>query len=202
MPERGPAQLLLLFFPPRPRLGWRLGLAAASIALLGLLPGEESVYHHAKAGIAQSLRQAAWKRAVANEPEARSWPWSATARASYSKVPRLGLSAAVLHEKTGKRGGPEPSSAERGLVILGGHDPHLDVDLAVGDRLTVTRADGTREDYRVIGPELFEDRDGANEETDGADPHLPSFGTSLGRALRLKLEAEHIDMPKSSEHKL
>src|SRR5690349_7845927 len=83
MPERGPVQLLLLFFRPRAGLGWRIGVAVGVIALLGLLPSEESVYHQAKDGIAQSLRQAAWKRALAGEPEGKSWPWSEATPAVY-----------------------------------------------------------------------------------------------------------------------
>ena len=198
MPERGPAQLLLLFFHPRAKLGWRIGLAAASIALLGLLPGEESIYHQAKAGIAQSLRQAAWKHAVANEPKAHAWPWS-EAPGAYSKVPRLGLSAALLHESGGKRGGPTRDSTEHSSVILDGRDPHLNVGVAVGDQITVTKADGTRQAYRVTGWELFEDQVGG---ADGADPHFPRSEPSLGGSLRLMIEAVHANMLESQERKL
>ena len=60
MPERGPVQFLLHFLRLRPAPGWKIGLAVALVATLALLPGEESLYHKAKAGLAQSLRQAAW----------------------------------------------------------------------------------------------------------------------------------------------
>lgn len=196
MPERGPAQLLLLFFRQRTRLWRRMGLAAAGIALLGLLPGEESVYQTAKTEIAQSLRQAAWKHALAREPEAKAWPWSDAAPVAYSRVPRLGLSAAVLYDRSGAQGGLKPASSDRSSAILD-HDPHLNVDLAVGDQITVTRADGTRRAYRVTGWELFAAQRG-NETADNADPHYPRSGAPLG-ALRLSIEAEHADM---IEHKL
>jgi hypothetical protein len=207
MPERGPAQLLLLFFRPRARLGWKIGLAAASVALLGLLPGEESVYHQAKVGIAQSLRQAAWKRALANEPEARSWPWSEASPATYSKVPRLGLSAAVLHEKADKPIGPKPSETEQSSVILDGRDPHLNVGVAVGDRITVTKSDGTSQAYRVTGYELFDaqSRGEGDAIADGADPHYPRSESPLASVLRLIIEAVHVDTLEratSQEHKL
>ncbi len=197
MPERGPAQLLLLFFRPRARLGWRIGLAVACIGLLGLLPGEESVYNKAKAGITQSLRQAAWTHAVGGEREARSWPWSETEPVAYARVPRLGLSAAVLHEKNGESSDLMPSGSERSSVILDGRDPHLNV--AVGDRITVTRADGTRQAYRVTGWELFAEQPA--DETDNADPHYQRVETPLGGSLRLMIEAEHADR-LGHEHKL
>jgi hypothetical protein len=207
MPERGPAQFLLLFFPPRARLGWRIGLAAAAIALLGLLPGEESVYHQAKAGIAQSLRQAAWTQVLAREPEARSWPWSEASPVAYSKVPRLGLSAAVLHEKADSRAEPKPH-AKQSSAMLDRRDPHLDVGVAVGDQITVTKADGSTQSYRVTGYELFGAQDrGADDLTgDAADPHYPHSESPLAGVLRLIIEAVHVDalarQATSHEHKL
>ena len=53
MPERGPVQLLLHFLRVRPTPGWKIGLAVALVSTLALLPGEESLYHKAKAGLAQ-----------------------------------------------------------------------------------------------------------------------------------------------------
>ena len=44
MPERGPVQLLLHFLHLRQAPGWKIGLAVALVATLGLLPGEESLY--------------------------------------------------------------------------------------------------------------------------------------------------------------
>ena len=95
MPERGPVQLLLHFLRVRPAPGWKIGLAVALVSTLALLPGEESLYHKAKAGLAQSLRQAAWNHALAGEPEPKPWPWDHSTPAVNSVVPRLGLSAAV-----------------------------------------------------------------------------------------------------------
>jgi hypothetical protein len=205
MPERGPAQLLLLLFSrPRAKLGWRIGLAAASIAMLGLLPGEESLYHQAKLEIAQSLRQAAWKHALANEPATQSWPWS-DSLATYSKVPRLGLSAAVLHERTGEFLGPKPNAGEQSSVFLDGRDPHLNVGVAIGDRITVTKSDGTSQTYRVTGYELF-DGQGRSGGDDAADPHYPRSESPFASVLHLIIEAVHVDalerQATSHEHKL
>jgi hypothetical protein len=196
MPERGPAQLLLLFFRPRARLGWRIGLAAACIGLLGLLPGEESVYDKAKDGITQSLRQAAWTHARRSDPATRSWPWSESEPVAYSKVHRLGLSAAVLHDKDARNSDAD----ERSAVVLGARDPHLDLNVAVGDRITVTRADGTRQAYRVTGWEVFAEQPAG--EADNADPHYQRVETPLGGSLRLMIEAEHADGLGRPEHKL
>jgi len=95
MPERGPVQLLLHFLHWRHAPGWKFGLAVALIAMLGLLPGEESLYQKAKTGLAQSLREATWKHALAGEPESKPWPWDQASPAVFAAVPRLGLSAAV-----------------------------------------------------------------------------------------------------------
>jgi hypothetical protein len=92
MPKRGSVQLLLLFFRALPRARG-VGVALACVALLGLLHGEGPGL---KADLAQSLRQSAWKHALAGEPAQAPWPWDDFAPAANPLVPRLGLSAAVL----------------------------------------------------------------------------------------------------------
>ena len=109
MPERGPVQFLLHFLRLRPAPGWKIGLAVALVATLALLPGEESLYHKAKAGLAQSLRQAAWNHALAGEPEPKPWPWDHSTPAVNSVVPRLGLSAAVQCDENAKIPSRSPS---------------------------------------------------------------------------------------------
>ncbi len=136
---------------------------------------------------------------MANEPKAHSWPWSEEAPPAYSKVPQLGLSAAFLHESSDERGRPQPDSPAQSSVILDGRDPHLNVDVAIGDQITVTKADGTRQAYRVTGWELFEDQDTA---ADGADPHFPRPEVPLGGSLRLMIEAVHANMLENQERKL
>jgi hypothetical protein len=205
MPERGPVQLLLLLFSrPRAKFGRRIGLAAASIAMLGLLPGEESVYHQAKLEITQSLRQAAWKHALANEPAKRSWPWS-NSLTTYSKVPRLGLSAAVLHERADEPLRSKLNAGKQSSVFLDGRDPHLNVGVAIGDRITVTKSDGTSQAYRVTGYELLDGQSRSGSD-DAADPHFPRSESPFAGVLRLIIEAVHIDalehQATSHEHKL
>jgi hypothetical protein len=123
MPERGPVQLLLHFLRSRQAPGWKIGLAVALMAVLGLLPGEESLYDKAKSGLAQSLRQAAWKHALAGEPEAKPWPWDHATPAVDTVVPRLGLSAAVHC-----RAKVEASEPSRRTFDTQARDPHLAPD--------------------------------------------------------------------------
>src|SRR5262245_2677359 len=124
MPERGPVQLLLHFLRLRQAPDWKIGLAVALVAALCLLPGEESLYHKAKTGLAQSLRQAAWTHALAGEPEAKPWPWDHSAPAVNSVVPRLGLSAAIQCDSDAKvpQRMPQPSRKSAGVDA---RDPHL-----------------------------------------------------------------------------
>ncbi len=169
MPERGPAQLLLLSFSTLKRSGWRVGLAASLVALLGLLPREEGVYHHAKADFAQSLRQAAWNHAIAGEQTRPAWPWDEAAPVAYSKVPRLGLSATIQHDAAASAGEANTNELRRKLAADDWRDPHLG-DVAIGDLPEtdegLTEADQVKqalgmpgESLPVIGP---------------SDPHLSS----------------------------
>ena len=116
MQDRGPAQFLLHFLRRRPACGWKIALASALVATLAMLPGEESLYHKAKAELAQSLRQAAWKHALAGEPAAKPWPWDHSTPAVSTVVPRLGLSAAVHCEASveAQDKAPQPSLKSAG----------------------------------------------------------------------------------------
>lgn len=148
MPERGPAQLLLHFLRARPARGWKIGLAVALTAALAMLPGEESLYHKAKAGLAQSLRQAAWEHALADEPEAKPWPWDHSTPAVSTVVPRLGLSAAIHCDASVKA--PEQTlQPSPKLAGIDAHDPHLasgDTDIAEDtDAVSVTDAEAFAE---------------------------------------------------------
>lgn len=150
MPERGPVQLLLHFLRLRQAPGWKIGLAVALVAALGLLPGEGSLYHKAKTGLAQSLRQAAWKHALAGEPQPKPWPWDHASPAVNSVVPRLGLSAA-MHCNQDAKTSQQISEPARKPVDIEARDPHLASDGA-----------GIGEDadaVRVAGEEVFAEQD-------------------------------------------
>lgn len=198
MPERGPVQHLLPFFQPRATPGWKVGLAVAFIVLLGLVPGEENVFKEAKAGLAQSLRQAAWKHALAGEPQQPTWPWDDAAPSTASSiVPRLGLSAAVLYDAGGQR--QEHTSFSRAWrAALDRQDPHLAGDVAIGDGLPVTAANSITPAYQVSGQETVEAQSPATDAlpAGASDPHLlacPRHGSSFAGALRFLIEGAHID---------
>lgn len=209
MPERGSVQVLLLFFRSCVRAGWRFGVAVAFIALLGLMPGEEGIYHKAKIGFAQSLRQAAWKQALAGESEQTAWPWDETARDANPTVPRLGLSAALYSDLGGQRPGQQPlSGVRRSSAAADARDPHLaHGDVAIGDRITVTTADGDTQVYTVTGAQPV-DAEGPWKSTGAAAPpdSCAPLNTSLAGALRLIIEAIRVDAPStpaaSEEQKL
>lgn len=197
MPKRGSAQLLLHFLGWRQASRWRIGLAVALIALLGQLPGEGSLYHKAKTGLAQSLRQAAWKHALAGEPESKPWPWDHASPAVYSVVPRLGLSAAVRYD-VGSERSELVSGASRASIAQDGRDPHLALgDVAIGDRVTVTTADGSTRPYRVTGRQVFDPQVRKTQTLEpGADSCAPLDSSPSG-VLHLIIEAIQGDLPQS-----
>jgi hypothetical protein len=191
MPKRGSVQFLLL----SSRMGWRFGLAVAVIALLGLIPGEGGIYHQAKTELAQSLREAAWKRAIAGGQE-EAWPWDGVATNS-TKVPRLGLSAAVYHDFGNQSSAGKAGSGSRRSASDEARDPHLARgDVAIGDRITVITADGSTQLYTVTGREAGAierqaKSGGAAAPKDGCS----SAKSSLAGALRLIIQAIRVDAP-------
>jgi hypothetical protein len=189
MPKRGSAQLLLFF---RARARW-LGTILSGLALLCLLHGEG---HGLKSGIAQSLRQSAWRHALAGEPVPQPWPWDGATPAAKSPVPRLGLSAVVLTESEWH---PPSSSREQPLkagprAAGDASDPNLAFgDVALGDP-SVTPAKGLRSLERVTGPAPIKPCPEAAAPE--ADPHLLTctpLDPSAASALRLIIDAAHSD---------
>ena len=155
MLRRGSAQLLLLFFRSRARLGRKIAAIAGVLVAAGLLQAGVT-----RTGLAQLLHQSAWQHALAGLPEQAPWPWAETSPGTTVAVPRLGLSASVVKEESPGRdegvaiGSPHPASGE---------DPHLPrtklSEVSVGDRITVTAADGSSRVYKVTGRRVV-------------DPHL------------------------------
>jgi hypothetical protein len=196
MSRRGSAQLLLL--PFRSRRGLKLtagaiacAAVAASLLLAGAVPTPSE--------LAQALRESAWNRARASLPQPAAWPWAETHSATTAKVQRLGLSASVVkQDRDSASGKPRTVSAEDSTTLS---------EVAVGDRITLTTANGTSRVYRVTGRKVV-------------DPHLAESDTeALGgdatlvtcrpldpaRSLQLDIEATTVDpdvpAPRE-EHKL
>ena len=188
MTKRGSSQFLLLFLRPRLRLGWRIGGAFALIAIGSLA-----------AKFAPALHESAWKHALAGEPS-QAWPWENAQAINQTTVPRLGLSAAfnetIPQVEIAPTAPKQNKDSQSSRLELG--------DVAVGDRITVTTADGSSRDYRVTGRKVV------------GDPHLaegdsvaPSGGKvspaacwpldAMAGSLRLIIQATGLDQPETPQ---
>jgi sortase A len=163
MPKRGSVQLLLLSFRARARLWWKIGASLALAVLIGLTQMGDRLPLLERTGIAQLLRQSAWQQALLGHMEQAAWPWEDTTFVPSAKVPRLGVSAAVI---VGAGEGGEAWLGALPGAELGKSDKDLR-DVAVGDRFTLTAADGSSHVYRVTGRRVI-------------DPHLEESDPGLG----------------------
>jgi hypothetical protein len=151
-----------------------------------------------RTGLAQLLRQSAWQQALAGLPE-QAWPWAETPAVSDTKVPRLGLSAAIVTEDDDDSI-LEPSQPAAGEER---REPRTKLsEVGVGDSITVTTADGASRVYkitgrRVVDPHLAE-----------SDSELPGDATLvtclpldplLASSLRLVIQATKVDPPAPPE---
>jgi hypothetical protein len=197
MSRRGSAQLLLLFFRSRKTLGWTLGILAAILLAAGLdfpLPTQ--------AGLAQTLRQSAWQHALAGLPEQAPWPWAETSSPIASSVPQLGLSASAL-----KAAGPDGHVQLETIEPAPAQDPHLPPaqlsDVSVGDRITLTTADGSSSVYQVTGRKVVDPHLAATGPVASGDDPAPGtcmpLDPLLASSLRLVIEATKLSTPAAAE---
>jgi hypothetical protein len=199
MPLRGSAQLLLLFFRSRAGLGWLLGAIGGVLIAAALLLAGGAFSIVTRTGLAQLIRQSAWQHALAGMPE-QAWPWADTAPAPEANVPRLGLSAAI--------GKGDSSDNGEGTVIepieraTGRPKPELRTKLGevgVGDRITVTAADGTSHVYRVTGAKVVDpylwESDSAKYDVDPTLVTCLPLDPLLASSLRLIIQATNVDPP-------
>jgi hypothetical protein len=170
-------------------------IAAAAIAAGLLLAGTVPT----PSELAQALRESAWNRARASLPQPAAWPWAETQSAATAKVPRLGLSATVVkHDQGPASGKPQPDAGKDSTTLS---------EVAIGDRITLTTANGTSRVYRVTGrkvvdPHLAESEAGAL----GGDATLVTCRPlDPARPLQLDIEATTVDPDAPAprqEHKL
>jgi len=205
MPKRGSVQLLLLSFRSRASLG--LGaLAAVFIVAPGwFFHSQDDFPVLTKTGLAQVIREAAWEHALAGSPD-EPWPWENASQSTTAKVSQLGLSAAVF--------GGARSSKDEGLSLESPrpgkrHTAHASrpklSGVEVGDRITVTTADGSSRSYKVTGSRVVDPHLAESEPKPGdADMALVTCSTLdplLTNSLRLIIEAIKTDS-QSAEQKL
>lgn len=193
MSRRGSAQLLLLFFRSRARLGWTLGAIVSVLVVAGLLQAGGDFPILTRMGVAQMIRQSAWHHALAGMPEQATWPWADAPTATDGKVPSLGLSAAVGKETETVIEPSQPAGDDR-------KEPRTKLsEVGVGDRITVTTADGSSRVYRVTGrrvvdPHLADTDSGPLD----ADPTLVTclpLDPLLASSLRLVIQATTVESP-------
>ena len=197
MPKRGSVQLLLLSFRSRASLG--LGaLAAVFIVAPGwFFHSQDDFPVLTKTGLAQVIREAAWEHALAGSPD-EPWPWENASQSTTAKVSQLGLSAAVF--------GGARSSKDEGLSLESPrpgkrHTAHASrpklSGVEVGDRITVTTADGSSRSYKVTGSRVVDPHLAESEPKPGdADMALVTCSTLdplLANSLRLIIEAIKTD---------
>ena len=214
MSKRGSMQLLLLFFRSSARLGLEMVAVIGFLVLIATLQAGDGLHLMAGTGLAQVLRQSAWEQALAGLPAQEPWPWQDTSTGTNAKVPRLvGLSAAILKDASaaddeaspGPQLRPAGGEAHPSRTKLG--------DVAIGDSITVTTADGSSRVYKVTGRKVV---DPHLEETDGG-PSGPSdadialvtcspLDPFVANSLRLIIQAIKVDPPAapapSAEQKL
>jgi hypothetical protein len=205
MSRRGSAQLLLLFFRSRSRLGWSIGAIALVLVLAVLVQAGGEFPLMTRAGLAQMLRQSAWQHALADLPEQAPWPWADDAPSVIAvPLPQLGLSASV--------GRDSGSDAPNGSIIepverTSAEDPHLAPkvlsDISVGDRVTVTSADGSSRVYRVTGRKVFDPHLAESESGDADDNEMlascPRLDRALTATLKLVIQATRVEPSESPE---
>lgn len=205
MPKRGSVQLLLLSFRSRASLG--LGaLAAVFIVAPGwFFHSQDDFPVLTKTGLAQVIREAAWEHALAGSPD-EPWPWENASQSTTAKVSQLGLSAAVFGgARSSKDEGLSPESPRPGKR----HTAHASrpklSGVEVGDRITVTTADGSSRSYKVTGSRVVDPHLAESEPKPGdADMALVTCSTLdplLTNSLRLIIEAIKTDS-QSAEQKL
>jgi hypothetical protein len=156
MSRRGSAQLLLLLSRPCHRLGRAMAALAGAIIAVGLVWSGLGFSSLAPSELAQLVRQSTWDRALTESAEHTPWPWDTTQTLIAADVPRLGLSASVVHDgwSDGRYAAEvEPWTQDAAALSM----------MAIGDRITLTTAKGASRVYRVTGRKMV-------------DPHLAENG--------------------------
>lgn len=145
-----------------------VGLGGAMLVLGAGFAGQGALIY-LKARLAQVLLERAFEATVRNGAPARPWPWADMTPAARVSIPRVGAEAIVLSRDSGEalafgpgQVGGTPVAGEPGLTVYAAHrDTHFAflARVRVGDEIDVTRRDGRRVMFRVIGMSVVR-RDG------------------------------------------
>lgn len=123
-------------------------VAAAFFSFVLLL---DAAWIPVKAELAQWLIERSWKQVVTGGEYTRPWPWADTRPAAVLEAPGHGIRLVVLEGNSGRNLAFGPvfgnGTADSGDMVISGHrDTHFRFlkNLEPGDRLKLTRKDGTR----------------------------------------------------------
>src|SRR3984893_4676803 len=129
------------------------------LALAGLLLFGQGAYIHAKALLAQELLERAFEETITTGRQTKPWSWADTWPVARIEVKRIHASAIALAGSSGQAlaFGPghverTPDAGERGVAVYSAHrDTHFSFlrDVAVGDKIDITRSDGRKFRYRA-----------------------------------------------------
>jgi hypothetical protein len=165
MPVRGSMQLLLRTLRVRAACKAWVGGVTAGLLVIGGMHLEKDLAFRQDDGFSNAIRQTVWEKALSDQSQPGRWPWDeisdSMALKPNSKVPRLGLSAALVSKesvvttgmqvRTSRVEPPSAPSQAQGDLVLN--------NVTVGDAITFTAADGATCVYRVTGRRVV-------------DPHL------------------------------
>lgn len=137
-----------------PRLAPAIALALMGAVLIG-----DGAYIRAKAWLAQVLLERAFDRSIASGRPVKPWSWADTWPVARIEVKRLNARTIVLAGSSGQALAFGPGhldqtaeAGERGVVVYAAHwDTHFRFlqNVAIGDVIEITRADGRRFRYRA-----------------------------------------------------
>jgi len=158
-------------------------ISPLTLALIGLLMFGDGAYIHAKAWLAQVLLERAFDRSIATGQPVKPWSWADTWPVARIEVKRLGASAIVLDGTSGQALAFGPGhlhqtvdAGERGIAVYAAHrDTHFRFlqNVAVGDEIEVTRADGRHFRYRADSAAVV------SFDASGIDPAAQGFELAL-----------------------
>jgi sortase A len=129
------------------------------LALIGTIMFGDGAYIHAKAWLAQVLLERAFDSSIATGQPVKPWSWADTWPVARIEVKRIGASAIVLEGTSGQALAFGPGhlnqtvdAGEPGIAVYAAHrDTHFRFlrDVAIGDVIEITRADGRHFRYRA-----------------------------------------------------
>jgi sortase A len=154
-------------------------ISPLALALIGTILFGDGAYIHAKAWLAQALLERAFDRSIATGQPVKPWSWADTWPVARIDVKRIGASAIVLAGTSGQALAFGPGhldrtadAGERGIAVYAAHrDTHFRFlrDVAVGDVIEITRADGRHFRYRADGSNVV------RFDASGIDPAAQDF---------------------------